>query len=474
MNSSALPRHPIRGVVHRIGQVFLWLFVGVLAIAVVWLAANRLFDEAPDPHRDAFLVRSEDRVAHDQNAAVGILGLSAPAGTDFLQYGSRVKALYEAGAPWNEIQKVAKNSTALVLTVKSDQVTCWLDPFHPSYAGFKDCLAFEQAPKVLRENKEALDRHKKLFQMDRYSNLDGSRNQMLLDLFRLSAAEIHLSLKQEKHEAAYQAWRDQFAFVKRQLRGPDTWVGKAIGLVAFGMTFQLIENLVNADPRLATTHRSELLPLFRPEGMDAFNPEGIVRAEYVLLQNAFKHPPIATEDWPVDRLQWLAYYLGQQNRIFNRYHAFGRDYANMLRLPWNQVGAEATRLREKHILSSEWDLTIDPFGSLLLGYYVNSHLKATEMLRQMHIIDGKLRLATLYVRIVDERIEDRDIRSFLASAGPEFYDSFSGGPMQWNAKERTIYFPDPENKCQAYASLRVPARPHSAKASAPEASSASC
>lgn len=474
MSSSALPIHAGIGVLRAIGKVALWLFAATFAIVVAWFAANRLLDEAPDPQRDTFLIKSEDRIPDAKNAAVGILGLSAPSGTDSVQHGSRVKALYEAGAPWAEIQKMVQGPSALTLTVNSDQVTCWLDPDHPAYAGFKGCLPFERAAKVLQENREALDRFKSLFRMGAYSNLEGSRNQVFLVLPRLSAAEIHLSLRERQYEAAYRAWRDQLSFVKRNLRGPDTWVGKAIGLVAFGMTFELIENLVNANPRLASVHRKELLALLGPEGIQVFNPDGIVRAEYALLRQAFRHPPAAVKEWPVDRLQWLTFYFGQQHRFFNRYYAFARDYASMLRLPWNQVEAEAARLREKHVLPSTWDLVLDPFGSLFLGRYVDSQLRAREMLRQMHIVDGKLRLATLLVRIVDEGVQDSDIPAFLASVDPAFHDPFSRNPMQWSAKERRIYFPDPENKCLMYASLRLPPRPHTARALPSERRSAAC
>ncbi len=474
MNSSAQSIRAMVGVLRVMAKVFLWLFAGVIAIVVLWFVANRFLDEAPDPQRDAFLISSEDRVPDERNAAVGILGLTAPAGTDFVQHGSRVKALYDVRAPWNQIQDMMRGPSALRLTVNSDQVTCWLDPDHPAFAGYKDCLPFEQAPKVLQENKEALDRYKSLYRMGRYSNLDTSHNQAVFVLLRLSAAEIHLALRQREYEAAYRAWRDQLSFVKRNLRGPDTWVGKAVGLVAFGMTFELIENLVHANPEIAKRHRGELLLLFQPEGIEAFNPDGIVRAEYAILRKALQHPPTQTADWLLDRLHWLAFYVGEHNRILNRYYAFARDYANALRLPWNQVELEAIRLREKHVLSSEWDFVIDPFGSLFLAHYLNGQLKAREMLRQMHIIDGKLRLATLLIRIMSEGVRHDDIPAFLQSAGAGFYDPFSGNPMQWNGKERRIYFTDPENKCAMYASLGVPAEAHAAKAFRPEAQSGSC
>jgi hypothetical protein len=81
-------------------KALVWLFAAVIAMVIVWFAANRLLDEAPDPGREAFLVSAGDRIPDDQNAAVGILGLTAPPGTDFVQHGSRIKALYERSAAY--------------------------------------------------------------------------------------------------------------------------------------------------------------------------------------------------------------------------------------------------------------------------------------------------------------------------------------------------------------------------------------
>jgi hypothetical protein len=213
--------------------------------------------------------------------------------------------------------------------------------------------------------------------------------------------------------------------------------------------------------------------MLRPEGIKGFNPEGIMRAEYVLLRNALKSEPQQIGDWPVDRLHWLAYHLGQRERILNRYYFFARDYAAILGLPWPQFEKEVQRLRETFDYPTKWDISVDPFGSLFLADYVEGQLKTREMIRQMHIIDGRLRLSTLLVRIIDERIADTDIAQFLESAGPEFFDPFTGKPMRWDPKQRTIYFPDPEYPCAMYASLRVPPAT-TRSATAPQADGKKC
>jgi hypothetical protein len=434
----------------------LWLFVLVVSAVALWLAANRFLDEPPDPDRDAFLMSSQDQVLDERNIAIGILGLTAPAGVDFVQYGSKVKTLYTNNASWAEVEEMVRGTKTLRPTVNSDQVTCWLDPRHPAFAGFKACLPFDEAPRVLKQNRELIDRYKALYRLEHYSNLSTFYNQAFLVVLRLSMAEMHLDLQRRNPEAAYRKWRDQMTFVKTSLRGSDTWVGKAVGLVAFGMTFPFLENLLAADRNIAKKHATDLLELLQPGGIDAFNPDGIVRGEYALLKRALHFPPSEIAGWPRDRLHFLVFHLGQRNRILNRYHAFARDYVATLRLPWSQIEQEATRLRDKHVLSSGWDFVIDPFGSIFLAQYIEGQLRAREMLRQMHISDGKFRLATLLVRIINENVSDDDIPRLLSSAGRAFYDPFSGKPMRWHQKDRKLVLPDATDERFSYADLQVP------------------
>jgi len=88
-----------------LGRFAAYIFAGVLVIALIWFAANRLFDEKPDPLRVAFVSPPEEPLSDDQNIAVGILGLGAPRGTDFLKFGAHMKDLYDRRVPSAEIQR---------------------------------------------------------------------------------------------------------------------------------------------------------------------------------------------------------------------------------------------------------------------------------------------------------------------------------------------------------------------------------
>lgn len=116
------------GFLRACGRITVRILAGIVALALIWFAANRSFDEKPDPQRVAFISSREEPLADDQNIAVGILGLGAPRGTDFLKFGARMKELYDRRAPGAEIQRELHGPNELRLSVTHDEINCWVDP----------------------------------------------------------------------------------------------------------------------------------------------------------------------------------------------------------------------------------------------------------------------------------------------------------------------------------------------------------
>ncbi|MGB5081896.1 MAG: hypothetical protein WBO23_14260 [Burkholderiales bacterium] len=433
----------------RILQIFTWGIGGLGILCVIWFAANRLFDARPDPRRDAFLKLADSEVPDEKNMAVGIAGLSAPRGADVMKHGAEIKKLYERNAPWPEIQRKAHSPDELKLTVESEQINCWMDPDWP---GMKGCLPFERSPQVLADNRELLGRYKALYKLNPPVNL-GLPSKNLIPLTKLAVAEIRLDMKNGNYEAAYAKWRDQFRFTKTYLRGQEDWVGKAIGLVNFGMSFPVIEDLLVRQPSLARGHFQELLELLRPEGIELINPIGVARAEYSHVDNFFNAPRSEPSEFE-DIIDRLGRTLGQPNRVRNRYLAYSMDFIPVLRQPWVKLQSELAATIGRHE-SFDWGYLIDPFGSLLFLRTIDWQIKLVGLLRQVYISDGKLRLATLVVRINHDKVNDRDIPAFVAGVGPELYDPFSNKPMKWDSKNGRIYLITSDDGC-SIAAFRVP------------------
>ena len=425
-----------------------WLLAGVLVLVAVWYLVNRTLE----PKIDDALVSAE-RIPDAENAGVALLGLTAPSGADFMEYGSRVKALYEANAPYSRILDELKGAKTLHPTAESEQASCWLDPDWPVS---DKCPPFAKVRDAVRSNQELLDRLRQVYSLHRYAGSEWQLRSVYLTLIKLSVADIQWDLRQGAHAEAYRKWREQFRFVRMTVRGTDTWVGRAVGLVAMGVTLSTLKNLLNADPDIARRHAAELYELLRPSGVAAFGPEGIVRGEYAVLKRWLSR---LEEDEPSsdDRLDWLVKRLGQKNRILNRYARFAPEHARAMRLPWKDLHGEYQRLREKYYEPQAWEFFVDPFGSVFFAEHVDSQLKIREFVRQMHYLDGKLRLATLALQQINAGVRDDGMVEFLAAAGPELRDPFSGQPMQWDPKDRKIYMTDPNERCLVMAWFRLPA-----------------
>jgi len=432
-------------------RIILGILIGLASLVLIWFAANRLLDEKLDPLLQAFIHSPSDRIEDKDNIAVGLLGLNAPQGADFLKYGAEIKALYDRGASSNQIQSKLHAPNGLRLSVTSDQISCWIDPV--GYPVRKECLPFEEVAVVLERNRELLDRYKALYQLPHEVNV-GYNGLTFLDISKLAIAEMRYEIGRKNYETAYIKWRDQFQFLRTYLRGQDTWRGKAVGLVVLGMNIPVIEGILLTNPDIGKTYFNELVKLLRPGGIEWFNPNGLMRAEYLIVDNLLEQrPPLANQN--LKDLDWLASKLGQRNRIRNLYVRYAQEYSAALRLPWRYVPDELKRVGERYGYVFDWSHIIDPVGSSFLLEHIQWQLENPEIFREVHVLDGKLRLATLLVRVINEGIQDVQMSKFLESVGPQFGEPFSAGPMKWNPDKRQIYFPDSNNKC-GNSSIQIP------------------
>lgn len=441
-----------RAVTITVAKAALWGLIALVSFVVLWFAANRLLDESPDPNRETFLVSPSDQLPDERNIAIGILGLTAPSGQDFVQYGAKVKSLRMANAQSLEYGDMLWGPKTLQPTQESRYVLCWLDPDE-----IKDstCSPFEEVLEILMQNSELLARYRVLHRLGAYSSSWWGGNPAYRDVTTLAVAEVHVDLKRNQHDSAYRKWRDQVLLVRTTLRGPDTWFGKYSAMRTMDSTLTTFEYILRADPRLAKRHAAELKNLLRPEGLDGFNHEGVLRAEYLSLKDALDSPQRQMYFSRLGMVSWPPDYLIQKDRILNRHYFFARDYAAILRLPWAQFKKEVVRQRKSFSYPSGWDFAVDPVGSFFLSSYIENRFKS-DLVIDMHMIDGRLKLSTLLVRIISEDVADAAISDFLASVGPELYDPFSGGPMRWDPRQRRIYFPRPGGPSGMGISLRVP------------------
>lgn len=259
---------------------------------------------------------------------------------------------------------------------------------------------------------------------------------------------MRLDMQAGNYEAAYAKWRDQFRFARTYLRGRDTWVGKMIGLVTVGLSLPVLEDLLVKKPQLARAHANELLEVLRPGGIESFNLFSSMRADYLEL-DAFLRESFPESDPLLDTIDRLAQKLVQKERFGNRYARYSQDYIRALHKSWPELVEELQRLRGEYVESFGWKDLVDPFDWVLFARHIHWQLKRPPMtLQQMYIVDGKLRLATLVVQMLNSGLCGKDISAFLEKADGRLKDPFTGKPMTWDSKHGRINFVSADDKCQ--------------------------
>src|SRR5258706_2851726 len=151
-----------------IARIAAWSLGTLATLLVLWFVANRTLDESLSP-RAKMMLEYDPRIPDERNVAVGILGLTAPRGADFIKRGMEIKTAYGRSIAYPQIQNMVHGADALEPTVKGGQLNCWLDPDWPP---FPDCLPWKEAPKVLQDNQELLRRYKALYSLDGYAASD--------------------------------------------------------------------------------------------------------------------------------------------------------------------------------------------------------------------------------------------------------------------------------------------------------------
>lgn len=403
----------------RFGLSLLILFAG-------WVAFVCFYDETLDPGFKVFYFKDQARIPDDQNAAIGLLGLSAPAGSDFMEHGRAVVR------NWREL---ARGGGRIVMpgklesTVQQLELDCWIAP--ENYSKDSHCASESRLATLLKENAELLARYRQVYQLPHFGGVPIT-DAVLLDLNKLIVAEIRLDLRRHRTRQAYEKWRDNHRLLVRAMAADGTWLDKAIIQVSQAFSLSVAELLLQTSPRLATEHYAELLELLRPLELSEYNLPGVLRAEYLLFDPLFGSP------------ETLRFWV-HPNFVRNRFYWFAQDLVETFRHP-DGLDKRIEALRQKHILSWNADYLRDPLNALYVRTLLDGQVKAGVLVEGMHLKMAYTRLLSLKVRILKARIPDSEIEAFLRNSEEELRNPLTGKPMRWNSIKRAIYFDVPGNR----------------------------
>ena len=401
-----------------------WIFAGVLLLGG---CATVPHDEPLDEGATAFYAPSTDAVDRN-NGAVGLIGLNAPSGQDFMAYGHRLAA---QPIPFTvaEILKQREAPNALAIKWNAERMNCWEEDYEPFDQDPK-CAPIEEAVQTLRDNAELLRRYRLILTLPAASGFMRARGAPSIAMARLIAVAIKVDLRQGRVEEAYRTWLDEYSFWRRMNSVGRTWMEVAMGLVSEGHALNGIESLLFRSPQLIDTHYDELISLLSPDGIARFNIAGIMRAEYALMMQAYE----------VDKNRAAIF----PNYITNRHYRFAQDMLELANKPASAL-IEKGANRRNCVKSIESSATNSPF--LASAEFVCPSLvwALVEFVKSMHHKNQLMALLSMRIRIFKEKVPESQIAAYLVAHAANMRESFNGGPMQWDQDRRVLFY-DSKNR----------------------------
>lgn len=414
-------------------KLLIWVGVINLLLLSALAAYSFLHVEMPDLGRDAFYASDTKPIPDNQNIAIALAGLNAPAGVDIIGHGRFVTDTYNKIDNKEQAKKIIEAKGVLAFVGDTEALDCWLDDAH--IGQYKTCADATQVKTLIASNDELLQRYTQLNELKHWQgNLEFS-GQLVLNLNRLLEAQIKLYVDEGMPELAYQKWRDNFLFINRASRQEFNMISRAVFLVTESINLNALEYFLLKSPEMAIWHGEELSILLKPSGLARYNLKGIQRAEY-----AYINKNLFTKNEAIK---------GFQPEYFrNRLYRFQLDYLNRAQLP------PATFDKSRDEMNAQYGLNMNLFNfdwlnprhsvifKLMAGGFVNSF----ELVKSMHFKNAQIKLLNLSLKIRQQKIADADVQTFLNQAGVDYYNPFTNQPMHYDADKRTLVCEDPSSQ----------------------------
>jgi hypothetical protein len=408
----------------------LYSLLALILLLLIWAGFALFYDESPDVGRDAFYSISANQTPDNQNLAIAISGINAPEGKDSIKHG---RFLIDASK--NDLTREAATFFAngpikLEFIGKRDELECWLDGKLEKTAS--NCASVERLKVLILTNKTLLSRYQQLYTMSHWQGNTFGGGQTIINLNVLLAAEIKLDVDEGRQELAYQKWHDNFQFVSRALATQSTMIERAIFLVADGFCLSSLEYLLTNSPETSTKHYAELQALLKPNVLNRYNLKGMLRADYVLIDNEFMTK------------QQHIYYV-HPNFIRNRIYRMQIKFLEGAHKPPNTFSSSNEQFIKKYketqsIFDINW---LDPFNSFLANKITGGLPRGLELIKSMHHHNGTINALNLITQIRVKNIDSADVQNYINLTGAEFNNPYTGKPMQWDAEKKAIIFTNP-------------------------------
>lgn len=403
----------------------LYFVLCLIVIAVAWAAyINYHGDEKPDAGRDVFYAVSEKPVPDDQNIAVAISGITAPAGSDVFEFGRFILNTYKNTENNDDVKKLISQKDSLAFVGNAEELDCWFYSENQQLKNDESCADEARIRKLLADNKVLLNRYFDLYKLPYFQGVS-KNNLIMIQINDLLQAEIRLDANQLQFDVAFEKWKKNHTFIKHLLKQDCNLLNCMTAVALLGSSSKTLEHLLLKKPDLASTHYQELLTLLEPSNI---NLEAMLRLEVSGKYEVFNSKSFK---------QQL-----HINYLKNRHYRADMDFLIEARKsPFNYVHSENT-LREKgyrrphSIIDIDW---LNPINSILSKYEYISIYNKLNLIQKMHIKNAQIQLLRLNVQIKQQDIAESQIQAFLNNARAASNNPFTNNPMQYDEKKKVIY-----------------------------------
>lgn len=413
----------------------------LVALYVMFLLVRP--DEELLPAAKAFYAVRAATIPDEQNAAIGLFGIYAPAGADVMAHGKRVQQIYGPTGAWNQAFPQPEKLGSLDFK-SAPEIDCWTNAKGEKRIESRECASPERLATIIRDNIH-LARYKEIQKLP-YADLGAYKAHAVIGVNKLLHAEIMLDFEQGRVEEAYRKWRDNYAFIGKLHAANGTWVMTAVGLINEGLSYSALDEMLRAAPQLIDAHYDELGDLLKPGSLARYNLPSIMRAEEKMAQLL----PNSDVHWATS--VWLPFH--RPNYHTNRQYEFAQAFLRVANGDPANLPASATNSLAEYsrIDFSSIDYT-NLVNSITSRVVIAGQLKTGELLLNMHSKIALQRLYTLRLQIAKAKIQDAEIASFLAAAPVGLHNPFDGKPMQWDGAKRTLSFSIPGKRLAYVATL---------------------
>ncbi len=360
-------------------------------------------------------------------ATIGLIGLDAPAGSDFMKHGRL--ALAEAARTGGYVMEAATSIRAgkprLEVTWQGD-LDCWLFPpgekIHEEFS--KNCTSPAQLQTALVENAEMLERYRAIQKLPVTADGESFRGQTTIKLSKLIVADIANDLRQGQDERAYRKWADNQLHQAQMAGYGGSWTMTAINMVNEGLSFTGLDLLLAKAPDLMQSHRAELLKLVKPRGNVGKDIATIANGELRLFEQI--------------RGELLLQRFVGINRLRNRIAVYSSEVVDAIATHPAAVAAIST-VNARH---SAWRVSdiFDPITASAWQLLMSSQLKTGDLIGALFRKEAQRRLYTIKIMRAAAKAPNTDIEADMKSAPSELRSPFDGTPAQWDASTRTLFF----------------------------------